>query len=226
MNKYVIIVPAYNAADHLPELIKRIKNATLESSLLIVNDASTDSTEIVLKKLQHNYSFQFITNNANFGKGKSLQIGLNYANKQFSNISAFIFLDADLQHAPEKLPDFISLNEQGRANFIIGKRNFNLQEMPAARIISNYLTTLFLSIKLGHKIGDSQCGYRLIDAGLLQSMHFETSGYEFETEVLIKCSKLGAKFGFVPIPTIYANEKSYIKSISLIYRFLRVLFKY
>ena len=109
------------------------------------------------------------------------------------------------------------------ANLIYGKRNFSPFVMPPARIMSNFLTSLIVSLKIKNRIYDSQCGYRLYDLKLIKNMQIKTDKYQTETELLIKFAKLSAKFDFVPIKTIYDKEKSYISHVRDIKNFIKVI---
>ncbi|MCW8810778.1 MAG: hypothetical protein OQK64_07445, partial [Ignavibacteriaceae bacterium] len=70
---------------------------------------------------------------------------------------------------------------------------------------------------------DSQCGYRAYSEEVLQEISTKYSGFEAESEILVKASKKGFKIGFVDIPTIYGNEKSKMQPVRAILGFLKVM---
>jgi len=109
-------------------------------------------------------------------------------------------------------------------DIVIGNRLKNLKGMPFQRRFSNKLTSFFLTVKTGQEISDSQCGYRAYRVEVLQSVKTNLSGFEAESEILVKAAKKGFKIGFVDIPTIYGNEKSKMRPVQAIIGFLRVLF--
>ncbi|UCD94308.1 MAG: glycosyltransferase [Candidatus Zixiibacteriota bacterium] len=74
-SKSLILVPAYNAAKYLQELVERSKRCIHDADILIINDGSTDDTEAVLEKLD----VPHLTNKSNRGKGYTLQRGFEYA---------------------------------------------------------------------------------------------------------------------------------------------------
>ena len=95
----VVLVPAYNAAGTLPELVERCKQADPGLPVVVVNDGSTDTTARVLGELD----VVALSHPQNRGKGGALKTGFDYAAEQ--GYEAVITLDADLQHAPESIPD-------------------------------------------------------------------------------------------------------------------------
>jgi hypothetical protein len=110
------------------------------------------------------------------------------------------------------------------SDIVIGNRLKNLKGMPIQRRLSNKLTSFFLTVKTSQNILDSQCGYRAYKSEVLKSVRTNFSGFEAESEILIKAAKKGFKIGFVEIPTIYGREKSKMRPVQAIVGFLRVLF--
>ena len=214
-----IIIPIYNAASHLEELFGRIFQMNKTADIIAVNDGSADKSSDICK----NTNVDLVDFKRNCGKGKALQIGFNRALAKGMKFA--ISLDSDLQHRPEKIPEFLSVQNRLNADMIIGKRNFTLSNMPLSRIMSNFLTTKIVSAVIGQKIFDSQSGYRLYHLSLIKKMEFESKRFQFETEILLKFAKHRAKFGFVNIETIYGNEKSNISHWRDIKNFVEIVLK-
>lgn len=208
------VIPFYNEK----ETLSRILNDTLNyvDIIFAVNDGSSDNW----KYEQNQDKVHFINLRRNYGKGRALSEGFEAAVK--SNIDIIITLDADLQHDPEYIPHFVE--ELKSYDIVIGNRLKNLTGMPIQRKLSNKLTSFLLSIKTGQKIVDSQCGYRAYRSDVIKNISTNYSGFEAESEMIIKAARMGYKIGFVGIPTIYADEKSKMKPIQAIIGFLKVLF--
>jgi hypothetical protein len=80
-----------------------------------------------------------------------------------------------------------------------------------------------LSWALGRSIPDNQSGYRLISRRLAQdTLTYQESGFEFEVEMVIRCVHLGYSLAWVPIRTIYADEKSHITPFKHVVNYFRV----
>ena len=224
MSTLIILIPAYNAKPNLSALIHQIICKFPDQKLVVIDDGSTDGSVDKIKKTKE---IIVLKNIANTGKGSALKKGISYILENYHNCKAVIFMDADLQHSPNAIPDFIHRFERGDIDFLYGRREFILQKMPLDRILSNYITSWLLSIKLGFRIYDSQCGFRLVSTAILRACQpYQCHKFDFETELLIKASKKGAEFDFINIPTIYNNGKSSIKILRDIMLFIGAYFKF
>jgi glycosyltransferase involved in cell wall biosynthesis len=214
--KICAIIPFYNEKDFLFDVVKETLNFV--DNVIAVNDGSTDGSEETINNMER---VQVISLSHNYGKGFALQTGFNECIKH--NYHAVITLDADKQHEPAYIPNFILLLNS--FDVVIGNRLNNTKDMPIQRILSNAITSLFLTLKTGKKILDSQCGYRAYKSDVLQRVKSFSSGYEAESEMIIYCSRDDFTIGFVDISTIYGNEKSKINPFKAILGFLKIMFK-
>jgi glycosyltransferase involved in cell wall biosynthesis len=209
------VIPFFNEK----ETLKFVLDETLKyvQFIFAVNDGSNDDTYV---NLNNDSKIKLITLERNYGKGKALSVGLEAAIS--AGYEIVVTLDADLQHEPKYIPRLI----EGLQSFdiVIGNRMKNLKGMPIQRRLSNTLTSFFLTVKTGQSILDSQCGYRAYKAEVLRKVKTDFSGFEAESEILVKAAKKGFKIGFVDVPTIYGNEKSKMRPVQAIVGFLRVLF--
>ena len=213
----LVLVPVYNAAEYLPELILRLRQFVCDSNLMIVNDGSTDCSLELLKQASVNY----ISFPENRGKGAALEAGFDYAvGKEYRSV---LTVDADMQHLPEEVPRFFALDD-GRT-VLIGTRNISLASMPFARCLSNYVTSLIVSIFSTQRVRDSQSGFRLIPSVILQAIQLNTVGYDFESEFLFKAGALGCRIAEVPISTVYEGSHSFVNPITDTLRFIRLIWR-
>ena len=98
--------------------------------------------------------------------------------------------------------------------------------MPIHRKLSNKITTALISRVTGREIFDSQCGFRRYNISLINSFNYKEDGFQFESEVLIKCLSQGASIDQVKIETIYdKNNKSYIRHVSDTFKFIRLILR-
>ncbi len=219
VNQYtaLVIVPAFNAARYLPELLTRLKRYVCEEHLLIVDDGSTDDTLRLLKKNNVNY----ISFPQNRGKGAALMAGFEYAIG--NGYRSVLTIDADLQHLPEEIPRFFALDDGQRV--LLGVRKISLTQMPFARWLTNNLTSVIISIFSNQRVRDSQSGFRLIPTNVLKAIQLKTVNYDFESEMLFKAGSLGCSMVEVPISTVYEGSHSYINPLVDTLRFIRQIFK-
>ena len=160
----------------------------------------------------------------NRGKGAALQTGFNFLKTQ-TGIEFVLTIDADLQHQPEDAPKFLLIQQNTKADIVIGWRERIGTRMPLHRRLSNMITSALVGMRTGVKIKDSQCGFRLIRRSVIESVQLESTGYEAETEFLIKAAHLDFKTEFVPVQTIYGTEKSYMTHWATTVNFIKVIFR-
>ncbi|MGC8595965.1 MAG: glycosyltransferase family 2 protein [Candidatus Kryptoniota bacterium] len=216
MRKFAVVIPAYNAAVTIGQLIDELSKLTPSENIFVVDDGSTDGTAAVAKSrgvwvLKHNFRK---------GKGKSLSDGISKALELGFEI--IVTMDSDLQHDPLDLPGMVEAIEN--FDIVVGKRALSISEMPIHRWISNQLTSRLISIRTGKQIEDSQCGYRVFRAEVFNNVNSKCVNYDYESDILLKAGLIGYSIGFVPIKTIYNDSRSSINVID-IFRFTRVFIK-
>ncbi|HWP81235.1 MAG TPA: glycosyltransferase family 2 protein [Bacteroidota bacterium] len=220
MDSILAIVPAFNAESTLGELLTRLRQYPELQEVVVINDGSTDATGEIAKQS----GALLLEHTRNKGKGAALQTGFDYALTR-SGWDAVVTIDADLQHMPEELPKFFRTRRETGADIVIGYRGRLGTRMPLPRMASNTLTSMLVSARTGLKIKDSQCGYRLIGSEVLEVVRLESEGYEAETEFLLKAARNGFRVEFIPIMTIYNNERSFMTHWETTKRFIQVLMK-
>jgi glycosyltransferase involved in cell wall biosynthesis len=216
--KVLVVIPAYNEAEHIYNLIKEVKNYHLK--ILVIDDGSSDDTYNIAKGLEVNV----MLNLRNQGKGASLIKGFRYALE--NDFEAVITMDADGQHQPKDLPLFLKAAEDKDVHIVIGNRMLKAKGMPLIRVATNKFMSWFISFIGRQSIPDTQCGLRLIKRKVLERIELKTSKFETESEILIKASRMGFKIKSVPIKSIYGEEKSRINPFSDTLRFFRLIYKW
>ena len=216
----IVLIPAYRAEQTLPELIRRVRGVLPDAGILVIDDGSPDATA----RLAEENGAIVLSHTANRGKGAALQTGFDYIRSQTS-VDFVLTMDADLQHLPEDIPNFIAVQKETNADLVAGWRQRGGTRMPFHRRMSNTITSALVGIRTGVLIKDSQCGFRLIRKKVLEKVFTVSCGYEAETEFLIKAAKRGFRFAWAPVQTVYGEEKSYMTHWRTTINFIRVLFK-
>lgn len=216
-----VVVPAYNADRHLGEVIERTVCYVPISQIVVVDDGSTDNTLETAKRT----GAVVLVHPVNRGKGAALKTGLSKVAEM--GLAFAITLDADGQHDPDEIPKFLECELDTGADIIVGNRMAERKNMPADRVFANRATSLFVSLRTGIKIPDSQNGYRLIKTSIFKQLEprLKAVKYEAESEILIKAAKEGARIASVPVETIYASEVSSVHPWIDTGRFLRMAIK-
>ena len=194
------LVPAYQAAAHLGEVLMRLQALPQPPHVLVVDDGSRDGTAEVARQ----FGVEVHSFAANRGKGHALLAGF----ERLRDHDAVVTLDADGQHPPECLPAFVAAARAG-ADLVLGRRAIT-PDMPPARRFANRFSSAWCSMIAGQPIRDSQCGYRLYRREVLAVTPVRASRYEVETEMAVRASRLGFQVAHVDIPTVYGDETSHL----------------
>ncbi|MBK1699099.1 hypothetical protein CKO21_17790 [Rhodovibrio salinarum] len=195
MGRCVALIPAYNEAATIADLIRRVRAQLAE--VIVVDDGSHDATAAEAGRLD----VQLIRHAENAGKGTSLIDGLAAA--RTAGFDAVVTLDADGQHRTRDIPRLLSWAAPDM--LVLGSRVHDTAEMPRARRIANRIAGFFISWAAGQRIGDTQCGLRVYPGGLVDRLDLPArrSGFVFESEVLIEAARRGWRIVEVPVPAVY-----------------------
>ncbi len=184
MKTLTVIVPIFNEARSIPQLVKEISELPkgVVSEVIFVNDGSSDNSvellEGALSKTHLNY--QVITKN-NGGKASAIQAGVVGVHSTHS-----LILDADLELATTDILKLWDVVLSGRSETVFGYRSFLAQSSFTYRyakgnhVISNLYGLLFNAV-----ITDIMCGYKLVPTPMLQSLPFKFKKYAIEIEIPI-----------------------------------------
>lgn len=211
------VIPAH---DEEPRIGGVVEGARRHLPVLVVDDGSSDATAEVAARS----GARVIRQAPNRGKGSALRAG--FAAALAEGVEAVVTLDADGQHDPAEIPAFLA-NYARRTlaglptELIVGRRDF--RHMPPTRRLSNWVGTVVLSAAVGRWIEDNQSGYRLVGRRLMAAtLDSRESGFAFEVEMIAICLREGWPIDWVPIRTIYGEERSHIRPIRHLREFLSV----
>ncbi|MBN1153361.1 glycosyltransferase family 2 protein [candidate division KSB1 bacterium] len=210
-----ILIPAYNAEKYIKSVIAKTQAIT-SYRIVVVDDGSTDHTAEQCKSI----GIDVLSHSTNKGKGEALKSGFIYMMQH--EFDAVITLDADGQHDPQFIPAFIQAAQADQYDIVIGSRMTDLKDMPFHRRLSNKITSLLISLRIGQRVEDSQCGYRFIKMDVLRRIALKTHFFETESEILLKSGLMNFRIGHVPIHTIYAGESTAMKLVIDTLRFIRL----
>jgi glycosyltransferase involved in cell wall biosynthesis len=198
------LIPAYNCAGRLAPVVVGVRKYVPD--VLVVDDGSSDDTASIARAA----GARVVRHERNLGKGQAVRSGLAVLlGEPHSHI---LMLDADGQHDPEDAPGFLAGAE--RADLLVGNRLWQKEAIPAKRYWTNFIGTRALRAVTGFPLEDSQSGYRLVSASLLRRMRLEGLRYAIDTEILVRASRLGARFAHVPIKVIYEGAQSYYRPVA------------
>ncbi|MBI3996503.1 MAG: glycosyltransferase family 2 protein [Candidatus Omnitrophica bacterium] len=217
--RYCVVIPAYDAAATITEVIRRVRQQGLP--VVVVDDGSRDHTAALASK----EGALVISHLRNEGKGCALRTGFEYALR--SHYDGVITMDSDGQHDPSDIPQLIRAAEVQHAGMVLGNRMANGALMPPVRKRTNQLMSRVISVVTRQRIPDSQCGFRLVRKEVLQDVPLRAKRFEIESEMLFGAAARRWKIISIPVKTIYAeHHRSHIRPVRETLRFLGALLRY
>ncbi len=141
-SRITVLIPVFNEADGLDRLLSRLtpvlNSVEADWRILFVDDGSRDATFARLKSLgEDNDRIAALTFSRNFGKEIAIAAGLKHATGD-----AVVIMDADLQHPPEVVADFIARWREGY-EIVYGQRISRENESPLRRLMARLFYRLF-----------------------------------------------------------------------------------
>jgi dolichol-phosphate mannosyltransferase len=216
-----VILPTYNEVENVTQVIPAVFQQAAKISgshelhVLVVDDDSPDGTHAAVKELQRKYKNLHVIGGLKRGLGDAYKRGIKYALKHLSP-DVIIQMDADGQHDPEKLPQFIALSNSG-ISLVIGSRLAPGGETPDfslwRKFLSHFGNWLIRSLGGVRKIHDCTSGFRCIRADVVKKCdltRLSTRGYSFQSSLLCELVRHNATFIEVPIlfkPRMHGNSK-------------------
>jgi glycosyltransferase involved in cell wall biosynthesis len=196
-----VVIPAYNEAATIRDVAAGAR--AYASLVIVVDDGSQDGTAETLSGLD----VVVLRNATNCGKGASLKRGITCALQR--GAALVITMDGDGQHMPQDTPRLLAMAKEHPNDIIVGARLIGTEAFPRRRYYANQVANFFISWAAGYAIKDSQSGFRLYPAKLLQQPRvakIRAPGFAFESEVLIEAARLGYGSKPVAIAAVYGKE--------------------
>ena len=173
-----IIIPAYNEAESLPDLLSNI-HATVRThgyvvEIIFINDGSTDATTDVLNRLvaESLLKIHVIHFKGNRGKAEALTAGFQ---KAIGDV--IITMDADLQDDPAEIPKMIDTLKTGNYELVSGWKypRKDPLEKRAFSFVFNRVTAMLTGVKLH----DMNCGFKAYRAEVVKDLHLYGDLYRY-----------------------------------------------
>lgn len=181
-----LIVPAYNEAATVEEVVRRVHELPWRTEVLIVDDGSADETPAIGARLEGELEgVRLLRHDANRGKGAAVRTGI-----AASTGDIVLIQDADLEYDPSDIPRLIDPLLTGRADVVFGTRLRGGGEPQRAHLFWHYAGNRFLSlltnVLFNTTISDMEVGYKAFRGDLVRSMHLVSNSFTIEPEITAK----------------------------------------
>jgi glycosyltransferase involved in cell wall biosynthesis len=192
-----VIVPAFNEAETIETVARRLRGIPLKLEIIAVDDASTDGTAAVLDRLaQGGLVDRVLHHSANRGKGAALRSGIAVATGDIIAVQ-----DADLEYDPVDLPALITPIVKGRADAVYGSR---FQGGPHRvlffwHMVGNGIVTFLSNMFTNLNLTDVETCYKLVRADLLKRLPLTSDRFGFEVEITARLAQSRARIWEMPV---------------------------
>ena len=185
-----VVIPCFNEENTIAEIISRVLDQECVQEILVIDDASTDSSMEVIRKIQ-NPKVKLFLNSRNLGKGASVKKGFDNATSKYVLIQ-----DADLEYSPEEYRRLLAPLESGHADAVFGSRFLSHESRRALyfwhsmgnRILTN-LSNAFSNLYLT----DMETCYKVIRADFAKRIQLKENRFGIEPEITAKLAKMNAR---------------------------------
>lgn len=213
--KVSVILPTYNEAATIGDLVLKIKNLYPDFEVIVINDGSTDNTDEVAKNAgAHVYSHPY-----NIGNGAAIKSGIRVASGD-----VLVFMDGDGQHDPADIAGLLKYMPD--YDMVVGARSIR-DQASVGRAIGNKLYNWLASYVAKFYIQDLTSGFRAIKSKIAKSfLYLIPNTYSYPTTLTLSVLRSGWSLKYIPIKIRARTEgKSSIKLIRDGVRFFMIITK-
>jgi len=195
--KLSVVIPAYNEAKTIREIVSRVKSVPVEKEILIVDDGSKDGTREILREMDGVEGVRVFLQPKNQGKGAAVSVGFRHASGD-----VVVVQDADLEYDPMEYLKLLAPIEQGHADVVYGSRFLGggaRRVLYFWHTIGNRFLTLTSNMFTNLNLTDMETCYKMFRREVVQSMTIESRRFGIEPEITAKVARRGYRVFEVPI---------------------------
>lgn len=195
MPKLSVIIPVYNEAGTIKQLLEKVNAVNIDKEIVVVNDCSTDGTDKILRDIRLD-NLKIIHHATNRGKGAAFLTGLSNACGEY-----IIVQDADLEYDPNDYLKLIDLLTKENADIALGARFLKGYHGLFLHKLGNKLLTFMINVLFGAKLNDFATCYKLAHRQIWDKLNLQTTGFDIDVKII--CNALKLKMKIVEAPVSY-----------------------
>jgi glycosyltransferase involved in cell wall biosynthesis len=191
------LVPAYNEASTIVELLDRVAALELDKQIVVVDDGSTDDTGELVDRWRDGRDNVVLVRKTNGGKGSAVRVAIAHAEGDIAVIQ-----DADLEYDPADVPALIEPIERGHADVVFGSRLSGGRPQRAYlfwHLLGNRFLSLLTNILYNTTLSDMETGYKAFRIEVLRSLDLRQDDFGIEPEITAKICKRKLRVYELPI---------------------------
>lgn len=191
--KVTFIVPAYNEARTIDEVLDRVAALDLDKQVIVVDDGSTDGTGD--RAAQHNGVL--VLRQPNRGKGAAIRAAIPHADGDI-----VVIQDADMEYDPAEVPALIEPIERGLADVVYGSRLAGGKPQRAYlfwHLMGNRFLSFVTGLLFNTTLSDMETGYKAFRIEVLRSLDLRENDFAIEPEITGRICKQKLRIYELPI---------------------------
>ena len=195
--KVSFLIPAYNEARTIAEVIERVSALSLEKQLIVIDDGSTDDTPRILERLAAGRDDIVVITQPNGGKGSAIRAGIPSCTGDI-----VVIQDADMEYDPSEVPSLIEPIERGLADVVFGSRLAGGRPQRAYlfwHLVGNRVLSLVTGVLYNTTLSDMETGYKAFRVEVLRSLDLRENSFGIEPEITAKVCKRRLRVYELPI---------------------------
>jgi glycosyltransferase involved in cell wall biosynthesis len=212
-----VVVPVYNEAATVGQVVDELLELDLRLEILLVDDGSTDDSPLELARLaERNGQVKVLTQPENRGKGAAVRRGITE-----STGDILLIQDADLEYSPSDIPALIDPLLSGKADAVFGTRLRGGAHPQRAHLFWHYagnrFLTLLANVLYNTTISDMEVGYKAFRGELVRDLQLVSNDFRIEPELTAKVLRLGPGIRLYEVPISYYG-RSYAEGKKITWR--------
>ena len=191
------LVPAYNEAATIVELLDRVSRLELDKQIVVVDDGSTDGTGDLVEKWRSGRDDVVVVRQENRGKGAAVRAAIPRADGDICVIQ-----DADLEYDPADVPALIEPIVRGSADVVFGSRLSGGKPQRVYlfwHLVGNRFLSLLTNVLYNTTFSDMETGYKAFRTEILRSLDLRQDDFGIEPEITAKICKRKLRVYELPI---------------------------
>ncbi|HWI06552.1 MAG TPA: glycosyltransferase family 2 protein [Solirubrobacteraceae bacterium] len=175
------LIPAYNEAATIGEVLARIDALGLDAQIVVVDDGSTDATASIVEAYARGRPHVELLRQPNRGKGSAVRLAATRMTKEIAVIQ-----DADMEYDPADVVDLIGPIERGVADVVFGSRLSGGAPQRAYlfwHLIGNRFLSLLTGLLFNTTLSDMETGYKAFRVDVLRSLRLTRDDFAIEPEI-------------------------------------------
>ena len=195
--RVAFIVPAYNEAATIGDVLERIEALDFDRQVIVVDDGSVDGTGDIVERWAESRDGVLLLRQANRGKGAAIRAAIPHLDADIAVIQ-----DADMEYDPVDVPALVEPIERGAADVVFGSRLRGGRPQRAYmfwHLVGNRFLSLLTNVLFNTTISDMETGYKAFRVEVLRSLDLREDSFAIEPEITAKICRQQLRIYELPI---------------------------